>query len=61
MRLSKAAIVLAVSLALAVPSFGSPSDDRDPGRDRSSAITRIIKHIRHFLLGSNEQPAVPIP
>lgn len=61
MRSSKAAIVLTVSLALTVPSFGSPSDDRDPVRDRSGAVTRIIKYIRHFLLGSNEQPAVPIP
>ena len=61
MRISKAAIVLVLSLTFAVPAFASPSDSSDPGRDHSTVITRMLKQIRRFVLGTTSEPTVPIP
>lgn len=60
MRTPKAAIVFVVCLALTVPAFGSPSDSSDPGR-RTGIITRVLKQIKHFILGATAEPSVPIP
>ncbi len=60
MRMSKSAIVLVISLSLAVPTFGSPSDSTDPGH-RTGIITRVLNQIKHFLLGATAEPSVPIP
>lgn len=54
MRMSKAVIVLTLSLTLAVPAIASPSDSSDHG----SIITRVLKQLRRVILG---EPSIPIP
>ena len=61
MRISKAAIVLVISLALAAPAFASPSESGDPGRDGTGVIARVLKQIKRFIIKVTEQPAIPIP
>jgi hypothetical protein len=59
--MSKAAIILVISLALAVPTFASPSESGDPERDGTGVITRVLKQIKRFIIKVTEQPAIPIP
>jgi hypothetical protein len=61
MRMSKAAIIVAVSLALAAPTFASPPESAHPGRDNGGVISRVWSQIKHYILTSLEQPGVPIP
>jgi hypothetical protein len=60
MRMSKAVIVLAISLTLAVPAFASPSDDNAPGRNPGSLIMRVLKQIKRIIVGADE-PSIPVP
>ena len=61
MHRSRIVIVFTLFLTLAVPSFASPSESSDPGRDGGSVITRMLKQIKRFILRATEQPAIPIP